>query len=153
MKYDMTSPAGNPTTIVTLIGIAVIIIGLLIIFSISLSQDGAIQVVDKNLVIKAFPYSTKISLNDLDIEKMRIIDMNKEKINIGMRTNGIGLPGLHLGWFSGIKGKMKLYLTDRSNVLELPTKKGYIILFSTTNGENIMKDIRTEAAGIEVIEK
>jgi len=151
MKYTSTSPTGSPATVATLVGVAVLILGLFIIFSISLSKDGAIQVIDKNLIIKAFPYSMKIGLNDLDIDKMRIINMKKEKINIGMRTNGIGLPGLQIGWFSGNIGKMKLYLTDREKVLELPTKKGYIILFSTKNGESIMNEIRTEASAIETV--
>lgn len=61
-----------------------------------------------------------------------------------IRTNGIGLPGLLVGWFRGDGEKYKLYVTDKENVLYIPTKKGYTILISTVAGEDIIKELHMQ---------
>lgn len=67
--------------------------------------------------------------------------MDNTDIKIKFRLNGVGLSGLNIGWFTGFGKKYKLYLTDRHNVLYIPTNKGYTILFSTLDGQKIIDQL------------
>ena len=59
-----------------------------------------------------------------------------------IRLNGIGLQGLKIGWFTRNGKKSKLYVTDPTNVVLIPTKKNYDILFSSSEAEAIVDRIK-----------
>jgi hypothetical protein len=67
--------------------------------------------------------------------------LNESDIKINARQNGIGLPGLLVGWFSSSEGRLKLYISDKSEVLYIPTKLKYTILFSTKKADEIINVI------------
>jgi hypothetical protein len=70
--------------------------------------------------------------------------LNHDKdYNIKIRTNGIGLPNYHVGWMRLNNGNKALaYLTDKTNVVLIPTKD-YDILISTEDFDGI-KDALNE---------
>ncbi len=77
-------------------------------------------------------YSRTVALSDLLLEQARVLDLNEERqFRPSIRTNGIGMPGLQAGWFR-LKNKEKalVFVSDRSRVAYLPTRKGYSLMFS-----------------------
>jgi len=48
-----------------------------------------------------------------------------------IRTNGLALPGIKVGWFKLKNGeKALLFVTDMSHVVYIPSRKGYSVLLS-----------------------
>lgn len=139
MKYSMTPPSSASQISVLLILLLLLCLAA-VLFA---ARYCRLEINDGALNIKAALYSTKVDLADLNIEEIRVTNLKEEGIKIFARTNGIGLPGLSVGWFSGGGKKYKLYLTDRTKVLYIPTKLGYDLIFSTRNGEEIIRDIKT----------
>jgi len=59
---------------------------------------------------------------------------------LGARTNGIGMPGLQLGWFDIENGKKAFVaITDPGKVIRIPTQEGYTILVSPDDPDAVIK--------------
>ena len=145
MAFQMTKPAGHSTTI-TMILICVFLMCMFLFLFLMFTTSGkyTLTVTKDTLTIQSLFYNTRIQLSDVNIDSMRMVDFDGLQIN--RRTNGMGMPGLSVGWFAGNGKKYKLYVTDRKNVLCIPTTKGYDILFSTTQGDTIMHEIKKYTA-------
>ena len=87
-------------------------------------------------------YSTDISLEDVDIKNVKVINLNESNKKISIRTNGLSLPGMQIGWFRGDGNKYKLYVTDKTKVVVIPVKNKYEILFSSNDAEKIADGIK-----------
>ena len=110
------------------------------------SRNAEFALSPEGLEITGDIYGRAIPAASLVVEQVRAMDLTGESsYALKRRTNGIGLPGLWIGWFRGGGGRYKLYLTDRTSVLYIPTTEGYDILFSTRQGERIMEEIREKA--------
>ena len=84
------------------------------------------------------------------LPKDSLIKENAKILNLGIdteyqpriRTNGIGLPGYKEGWFKLKNGERALlFITDVSRVVYIPTKKGYSVLLSTHQPEELLKSM------------
>lgn len=60
-----------------------------------------------------------------------------------LRTNGIGMPGLLLGWFD-LRGGGKAFvaITDSAKVVRIPTRIGYTILVSPDDPDAVVDRLR-----------
>jgi hypothetical protein len=145
MKYAMTEVSGHPELFVALMGALVVLTGIFLIFWMVQTKYANLELTDSGLRVNAFLYGTKLDYSDLAPEKARVVDMDADGISIDSRLNGTAVKGLHVGWFSGKTGKMKLYVTDRKSVLEIPTKKGYTLYFSSKDAAAILAQIREKA--------
>jgi len=58
------------------------------------------------------------------------------------RTNGIGMPGVSLGWFTSNQSKIFAAITDRDNIVIIPTRAGYTILASPDHPQAFVDTIR-----------
>jgi hypothetical protein len=94
------------------------------------------------LSIKSIVYNTTISLDDIELDKVRVVNLDEENISFNVRKNGIGLPGMSIGWFWSNGSKYKVYVTDKKSVVSIPTKDGYTILFSSEKASEIVTDIQ-----------
>jgi hypothetical protein len=141
MTYEMTNPVVSADIIMYVLGVFVILLGIFIIVLMISSKHYSLEVGNQNIVIKSVFYNTNISLSDIDIVKVKRINLNESDIKINARQNGIGLPGLLVGWFSSSEGRLKLYISDKSEVLYIPTKLKYTILFSTKKADEIINVI------------
>lgn len=62
------------------------------------------------------------------------------------RTNGIGLPGLQVGWFRLVSGERALaFLTSRDRVAYVPTRDGYVLLLSLERPEELIAALRARS--------
>lgn len=139
MKYQIAAPSA--ASLISILLLALLMGG---IFAVIISaRYYRLEITESRLVIRSILYNTSVGLGDIDAERARIVNLDAEGFGISTRTNGIGLPGLSVGWFAGREGKMKLYVTDRSSVLYLPTRLGYGILFSTADGPEIIGRLRS----------
>jgi len=138
MKFEMTGPQFfTVATVYLILGLLFFLYTFVAITFISAGKY-KLEIKGGNMTIKSILYNTKISLDKIKIDEVKVTNLEEEPKIISVRTNGIGLPGLKIGWFSGNGKNYKLYLTDKTHVLSIPTKKNYEILFSTTEGERII---------------
>ncbi|MFA6857502.1 MAG: PH domain-containing protein [Treponema sp.] len=141
MIFRMTKPSGSSTSVLFILcAILTVLFVLLVVLCLS-ARSYTLTVRDGRLDIQSVFYNTHISLSDIQTDGIRPVDFST--LGIKYRTNGIGLPGLNVGWFKGISGNYKLYVTDKRNVLLIPTKKNYSILFSTEQDKQITEAIRS----------
>ncbi len=65
------------------------------------------------------------------------------------RTNGISLLGLSEGWFKLANSERALmFVTDRDNVVYMPTREGCSVLLSTVNPEKFLESLAEEWGGV-----
>jgi len=139
----MIQPKGflNFLPIIIFIVIIMVLIGLIIGFIFSMKHT-SISIKNNDVIIKSFLYGRTIPISDILIDEIRTINLNQNNdYNVSIRTNGIGLPNLLLGWMKLKNGKKALiYLTDKENVLLLPTKD-FTVLFSMQGTDEFIKKI------------
>jgi hypothetical protein len=87
---------------------------------------------DQGLRIGPGLYTRTIPKDKVNIEGVKVIDLNLEKdYRPKWRTNGAGLPGFSLGWFKlQNKEKALMFVTDRSSVVYIPTTDNYSVMLS-----------------------
>jgi hypothetical protein len=139
-------PKGNNIGSVILMVIVIIIsIGLMALFPaiFYLMKNTTLSLTDNEIIIKAALYGKRIPLESITIDAIKKINMNEDNgYNISIRTNGIGLPNFKSGWMRLKNGEKALvYITDKSNVVLIPTKE-YLILFSMENIEDFIRRIK-----------
>lgn len=137
----MSKPVLSADIIMYSLGVFVILIGIFIIIMMISSKHYLLEINDQNILIKSVFYNTNIALTDIEIDKVKKINLNESDIKIDSRLNGIGLPGLLVGWFSSSQGRMKLYVSDKNEVVYLPTRLNYTIMFSTNKADEIIYEI------------
>ena len=60
--------------------------------------------------------------------------------DLDVRTNGIGMPGLRIGWFRlGDGGKAFAAITDPDKVVRIPTRDGYTVLVSVDEPDELLR--------------
>ena len=131
----------NVLPIIIFIVLIIVLIGLIIGFIFSMKYTN-ILIKNNDVIIKAFLYGRKISIDDIFINEIQTINLNQNnEYNISFRTNGIGLPNFHFGWMKLKNGKKALvFLTNRENVLLMPTKN-FVVLFSMQKTEEFIQKI------------
>ena len=132
--WTITEPKGNAYLMpMFLIMSFLVLIGAMvgIIFSL---RNTTISINDNEIVIKSFLYGRRIPIENIKVNEIRHINLNMDKeFNVSIRTNGIGLPNFLSGWMKLNNGnKALVFLTDRDDVLLIPTKD-FILLFSMKN--------------------
>ena len=142
MTYEMSKPVLSADIIIYSLGVFVILIGIFIIIMMISSKHYLLEINDQNILIKSVFYNTNIALTDIEIDKVKKINLNESDIKIDSRLNGIGLPGLLVGWFSSSQGRLKLYVSDKNEVLYLPTRLNYTIMFSTNKADALIYEIK-----------
>jgi hypothetical protein len=81
-------------------------------------------------------YSQTLPANQLRLADARIVQPTDPALTIQNRTNGIGMPGLSLGWFTRRSERpVFLAVTDWQRVIVIPTELGYDVLFSPNDPE------------------
>lgn len=128
MTVEMTKPAMGSIFVLAAVLIFLVLLVALLVFS---SSRATLEIGDNRLVVRSLFYGVDLPLNEIELEKVEAVNLLEQSPKISFRSNGIRLPGISVGWFRGDGKKYKLFVTDRSSVLSLPTTKGYTVLFST----------------------
>jgi len=116
---------------VVIVLILVGVIGLFAFFGYQ-SRHANFAVSDEGLRIGPGIYGRFIPKEEIRTAEVRAVNMNIENsYKPKWRTNGAGLPGFSVGWFKLQNNeKALLFVTDRTNVVYIPTTDNYSVLLS-----------------------
>jgi len=96
---------------------------------------------ETTLTLKAPFYGRSIDLPRIRFDEARVVNVESpSNVTPTRRTNGLGLPGLGVGWFKLANGEKALVaLTSRDRVVYVPTDDGYSLLFSIARPEAFLE--------------
>ncbi|WP_379749903.1 PH domain-containing protein [Massilia sp. GCM10023247] len=110
-------------------------------------SDNDLRVEGGRIVLRAAHfYEQNRALADFDLARARAGSYASiGEARLGVRRNGVGLPGYAAGRFSG-PGKSVIFalLTDRSQVVYLPARTGPDLLFSVEEPERFLAALRAD---------
>ncbi len=137
MEFQIT-PA-SPGTTLLLVGLTVLMSVLAIGFGwLAISATRPSVVVDEaTLTLKVPFYGRSIDLERVRFEEARVVNVDSSSdVRPRLRTNGLGLPGLGVGWFKlANEEKALVALSSRDRVVYVPTDEGYSLLLSIERPE------------------
>jgi hypothetical protein len=107
-------------------------------------KKAVFSLTSRALTIKPGIYGRTIPKEEIDIAGVRVIDLNYERgYQPRWWKNGAGLPGYSTGWFKLQNGeKVLMFVTDRSNVVYIPTRKNYSVLLSVQQADEMVRQMR-----------
>jgi hypothetical protein len=119
---------------------ALLIVGFVIIAGILLSRSISVDVNDERIRINGV-YGTELKIND--IQEIKIVD---EIPIIGIKTNGIGLGFLNIGWFTytGI-GQVLVFeiRKGKGNILIIGKEKKVLLGLGEKKNKEIYEELKS----------
>jgi Bacterial PH domain len=114
-------------------------------------SDSALEISGDRLYVRAaVVYEYKAELSEFNLTKARAGSYSSiEEAELGLRLNGISIPGYSAGKFSRAGGgTVFALLTDRSRVLYLPAKAGPSLLVSVDDPESLLTRLHLAAGHV-----
>ncbi|MGD8413093.1 MAG: PH domain-containing protein [Candidatus Latescibacterota bacterium] len=111
------------------------------------SRHTQFEVSGEGLRISNTMYGRTIPLAALSVDGARVLNLDRDlQYRAKWRSNGAGLPGYQAGWFKLRNSeKSLLFVTDKSRVVYVPTRKGYSVLLSVNKPEQFVDALRAAA--------
>ncbi|PTA48973.1 hypothetical protein C9I43_18165 [Shewanella morhuae] len=108
------------------------------------SSHAELVLTDSGLTLDVPFYKVQLSRADLLVTEARIVDLQQEVgLTPSFKANGIGMPGFQLGWFNlQGKGRSFLAITDKSQLVLIPTTKGYDLLLTVPRGAELIAQLQ-----------
>jgi len=106
--------------------------------------DNELRLEGDRIVLRASHfYEEARPLADFDLARARAGSLASiPEARLGVRSNGISLPGYAAGRFAGQGGVVFALLTDRSRVVYLPARTGPSLLISVEHPEGFLATLR-----------
>jgi len=141
--FPITPASIRAFSVIGIVIIPVILIMGLVAYS---AINTRFEINDEGLHIKRAIYGRFIPKESIIVENSRNVNLNSDReLKPVRRTNGIGLPGYSEGWFKLANGERALlFVSNRANVIYLPTTEGYSVLLSTVNFEEFLESLNEE---------
>lgn len=140
-----------PRALWLLVVLGAVLLGTLLLFAYVAysARHTRYEVSPAGLSIRGTLYGRTLAWDDLQVDEARVVDLaDTPDLRPGVRTNGIGLPGYQAGWFRLRRaGRGLLFLTDRTEVLVLPTNRGYTLLLSARDPAELLEALRRQGEG------
>jgi hypothetical protein len=116
---------------------AVPVLILLVVAVLAWPRSLQVELGPEQLEIRGTVYGRRVPRSELELDGAQVVDLTQASpLRLGFRTNGINLPGYSVGWFNLKNGERALaFVTDRKNVVYLPTRNRYALLLSVANPE------------------
>ena len=108
------------------------------------TRSTVFEVSGDKLTIRGDMYGRAIPRSDLVMDSARIINLKTDREHqLKWRTNGCGLPGYASGWFRLMNGEKALaFVTEGERVVYLPTTKGYSVLLSPKDPQQLLNALQ-----------
>jgi hypothetical protein len=171
MKYAIADANGWTTTLMISIGVATLcapfvlwsyapddfqsfVIALAICASVAapfiwlaIAQSRAeVRLTDSGLQLTIPWYGRHIDYTQIDVQGITTVDLNSDTpLRPRWRSNGVGLPGLRLGWFRTRDKRKALLAVTQSKVIAIPTHDGYVLIASVASPQALADAIRKRA--------
>ena len=106
--------------------------------------DNELRLEGDRIVLRASHfYEQARPLADFDLQRARAGSLaSMPEARLGVRSNGISLPGYAAGRFTGQGGAVFALLTDRSRLVYLPAMTGPSLLISVEQPDNFLAALR-----------
>lgn len=142
--FEIAPASSIPYIFLAVIGLILVLLLALFVYTGYSMKNGRFEVTDQGLAIKTGAYGRFIPKEIIVRENVRTLNLNTfDEYKPRWRTNGIGLPGYSEGWFKLKNGeKALLFVTDSSKVVYIPTTKGYSIILSPQNPEQLAYTVK-----------
>ena len=111
------------------------------------ARNTVVTVSESGLQIQGNLYGRHIPFCSIELDQAEVVDLSQTTpYQPRLRTNGIGLPGYQSGWFSLTnRQKALVFLTDRRQILYLPTSEGYVVLLSVERPQALLQTLQQTA--------
>lgn len=130
----------------TVIGVSVMLpLALMVTWFLYLQGRSKLSLTPDELILDVPWYSKTIKRSDLLIGEARVIGPEDKEWSLKWRTNGIGLPGYAVGWFSTKGGSKVLAAQTSGRRVLIPTSANFTLLVSLDNPESFLKALATNA--------
>jgi hypothetical protein len=108
-----------------------------------------IRITGPDLVVGGGLYTLKVPLRDVYPERA-IVAGQGHVPSLVFRTNGVGMPGLALGWFR-TRERSKVFgaVADAEKAVLLPTAYDYDIVVSPRDPDKFLRDLRTYKSSLQ----
>ncbi len=135
------------------LGIMLPLMGLFV-FTFYQSFSSTISWDDKQLQVNIPLYSNTIEINQVHFAQARVVNLLKEpEYAAKWRTNGLGMPGYSLGWFSLNNGdKALLSVTKPAQVIMLPISQDKMIMVSVIDADKALVTLHASALASKPID-
>lgn len=142
--FPITPASGHIYWILGPVGL--LLVGVLLLFG-YLAHSAthvSFEVSPEGLRIRGDIYGRLVPAASLVTTEAKEINLRTDAAHrLGMRTNGVGLPGYASGWFRlGNREKALVFVTDTSRVVYVPTRDGYSILLSPAEPQAFLASLR-----------
>jgi Bacterial PH domain len=107
-------------------------------------QHSALVISPQGLALKAPLYGRTIPLPEIQVDQIELITLDRQSpYRLTWRTNGLSVPGYQLGWFrTKARGTVLAAITG-DQVMAIPTTKGYTLLVSMQDPQQVLTQLRT----------
>lgn len=142
--FAITPASARPLWFLVVICMLLTAILIALVYTAYSSRHSRVMVESERIKLVGDFWGRDIPFNLLDVSAARILDLtgNSEYLP-KRRTLGTGLPGYTSGWFRLRSGeKALLYLTNRREVVYLPTSDGYSLLLSVEEPERFIATLQ-----------
>src|SRR5690606_24030480 len=112
-------------------------------FGVVLALIGSVRIVvaDGNLVAGGMFYKIRMPLAQIDARNVRLLPAD-DPFRLRWRTNGLGWPGLSLGWFT-TNGSKRVFaaITGKTYRVYIPTSGGFDIVLTPEDPDALIAAI------------
>ncbi len=146
--FSIVPASTKPLWVLAAIGTMLVVFLLPLGFFAYSSRATRFEVSPAGLAVQGTLYGRTLPWSSLLPEQARIVNLDQSfDLQPTLRTNGVGLPGYQAGWFRLRQGGTGLlFVTDRSQVVALPTREGFTLLLSVSQPQAFV-DALQRAAG------
>lgn len=102
---------------------------------------------DHELVVKTAFYTAKINRDSITPEIAILDTAHFPGGGIATRTNGIGLPGYQVGWFSLKNGRTVFLTYTGGNALFIPTNTTFDLLLDANHANALLEKLKSSSKG------
>jgi hypothetical protein len=141
--FEIAKGNGGASILVLLVPV-VILLGVLWL---AWPRSLKVEVSPSALSLRGSVYGRVIPRSELIVEQLRVVDIRGDSpFALARRTNGIGLPHYSIGWFRLENGQKALaFVTQRDQVVYLPTRQGYTLLLSVADHQGFAASLARAA--------
>ncbi|MGB7216889.1 MAG: PH domain-containing protein [Gammaproteobacteria bacterium] len=103
----------------------------------------SVEIGAEQLVLNIPLYARAVPIQRIradEAERISLIGDDSRRPSV--RTNGLGLPGLNLGWFRTRGGERALVAITTPDVVVVPTQDDYILIVSVADPEGFLLSLR-----------
>jgi hypothetical protein len=142
--FTITPASPKPLWFLAVACVLLLVILLALVYTAYSSRNSHVAIEGDRIKLTGDFWGREIPFELLDIPGARILDITgNTDYSPRRRTFGTGLPGYASGWFRLRNGeKALIYLTNRSDVVYIPTLDGYSLLLSIEEPERFIATLQ-----------